>query len=322
MGVAIGRHPRSEGNPNQGDAGREASRLGSSRTPEDIPTQDKVVGGQLVKGNVDDKSFQSTSAELKRDYSMGAPTRPNIQHDNGFLRLGRRDPELGDYAAIAKWRAMLAGGEALRPDLVDALAAYRHFLDGGGKPRVFSYERYVMSDESGRITLSNAILDFQDAAQRLFLKNPDLHQFQISGPAIPCGADEKIFKYISDHFPYPATENWQKTIGSHFIWLSGEIKAYTPQRASGPTSFEAIMILHVEDRYNFNPDDEDIATGISDNENGRFEQIGWAHQFDHLSTLQRYLRWDGFSLGVGLSVRPHTTRIRQPNDHRRLRNRL
>lgn len=128
--------------------------------------------------------------------------------------------------------------------------------------------------------------------------------------------------YIVDHFPYPATENWQKTLGSHFIWLSGEIKVYAPALASGPTTFEAVMTLHAEDRYNFNPDNIDIATGIADKENGRFEQIGWGHQFDHLSTLQRYLRWTGFSLGVGLCVRPNTTRVRQPTDNRRLRNRL
>ena len=54
-----------------------------------------------------------------------------------------------------------------------------------------------MSDESGRIALSNAILDFQDAAQRLFLKTGDLRQFQITGPAIPCGSGaDDVMPYI------------------------------------------------------------------------------------------------------------------------------
>ena len=217
---------------------------------------------------------------------------------------------------------MLAGGEALRPDLTDALAAYRHFLDGKGLPRAFSYERYVMSDRSGQATLGNAILDFQDAAQRLFLANTDRRQFPITGPAIPCGSDAEDLPYIVDHFPYPSTENWQKTIGAHVIWLSGEVRVYAPALASGPTTFEGAMILHADDRYNFNPGDNDVATDIPDSENGRFEQIGWAHQFDHFSTLQRHLKWDGFSLGVTLAVRPNTVRIRQPSDNRRLRNRL
>ncbi len=49
MGLGAGRAPRSDGNPNQGDNGREASGWGSQRTPDDIPTQDVTVGGVLVK---------------------------------------------------------------------------------------------------------------------------------------------------------------------------------------------------------------------------------------------------------------------------------
>jgi hypothetical protein len=322
MDRAIGRESRTEGNPNERDSDRESSRLGSARSPEDIPKQDSKVCGHIVKGTVDEKAFRSTREETGRDYRVGAGTRPNIVHDNGHLTLGRRDPVAADYAAMVRWRAMLAGGEALRPDLSDGLAAYRHFLDGKGKPRTFSYERYVMADWSGQITLGNAVLDFQDAVQRLFLAHPDSRQFPITGPAIPCGTNSTAMGYIKDHFPYPSTENWQKTIGSHFIWLSGEVKVYAPLLASGATTFEASMILHAEDRYNFNPGDHDAATDIPDSENGRFERIGWGHQFDHFSTLQRHLRWDGFSLGIGLSVRPNTVRVRQPTDNRRLRNRL
>ena len=318
----LGREKRAGGNPNEADGGREASRLGESRSPEDIPKQDVKMGWHVIKGSVDEKAFKSTTQETGRDCRLGAAVRPDIRHDNGHLRLGRRAPEAADYVAMAKWRTMLAGGEALRPDLTDALAAYRHFLDGKGKPRTFSYERYVMSDRSGQITLGNAILDFQDAVQRLFLANPDRRQFPITGPAIPCGASAPGLSYIEDHFPYPASENWQKTIGSHYIWLSGEVKVYAPVLSSGATSFEAAMTLHADDRYNFNPGDEDVVTGIPDSDNGRFERTGWAHQFDHFSTLQRYLKWEGFSLGVALSVRPNTVRVRQPSDNRRLRNRL
>lgn len=37
---------------------------------------------------------------------------------------------------------MLEGAEALCPDLADTSAAYEHFLDGDGKARPLSYERY------------------------------------------------------------------------------------------------------------------------------------------------------------------------------------
>ena len=45
---------------------------------------------------------------------------------------------------------MLETSEAMRPDLTDANAAYRHFHEGEGKPRGFSYDRYVNTDSSGR----------------------------------------------------------------------------------------------------------------------------------------------------------------------------
>ncbi|MDX2019444.1 MAG: hypothetical protein SF187_04335 [Deltaproteobacteria bacterium] len=253
---------------------------------------------------------------------MAPATRPKITHDNGHLVLGRREPVAGDYAALAKWRAMLNVGETLRPDLTDALAAYRHFLDGGGKPRVFSYERYVMSDVSGQTTLWNAILDFQDATQRIYLKDPSQYQFPVTGNAIPCGAPAGKYPYLSAMFPYPSTENWQKAIGAHQIWISGEVKAHKAPNSNGEVLFEAIMILHAEDRYNFNVSDADIATGLPDSDNGRFERVGWGHQYDHFSTLQRYLKWKGFTLGVAVAVSPNTTRMRQPKDNRRLRNRL
>jgi hypothetical protein len=213
---------------------------------------------------------------------------------------------------------MLEGGEALRPDLTDSLGAYRHFLEGGGKPRNFSYERYVMADRSGQETLRNAILDFQYAVIELWETSGKPHQFPITGPAIPCGADASVFRYLSRFFPYPETENWQKAIGAHAIWLSGEVKAWP----GSPTVFEAIMILHAEDRYNFNPGDADLATGIQDSENGRFERTGLAHQYENHATLQRYLKWTGLDLGVELSSRPNTTRLRQPANNRRLRNTL
>jgi hypothetical protein len=313
-----GRQARTEGNPNTSDADREASRVGSARTPDDIPTQDSVSNGRVVPGNVDPTIFRPSTDETRGKYRLATAQRPPIAHDNGHLRMGKRSATAGDYASLAKWNAMLEVGEGLRPDLTDALAAYRHFLEGKGKPRNFSYERYTMSDASGQETLRNAILDFQNAALDLWEANGKPYQFPVTGPAIPCGANPKAFPYLSRFFPYPATENWQKAIGAHTIWLSGEVKAWP----GSTTVFEAVMILHAEDRYNFNPGDADIATGIEDSENGKFERTGLAHQYDNLATLQRYLKWTGLDLGVELSSRPHTTRLRQPANNRRVQNRL
>jgi len=127
---------------------------------------------------------------------------------------------------------------------------------------------------------------------------------------------------LPNGIPYPATENWQKAIGAHTIWLSGRVQAFPPVIQGNDTIFKATMTLHAEDRYNFNPGAADIATGMPDSDNGRFEVTGLAHQYDNFSTLTRLLEWHGFDLGVSLAARPHTTRLRQACDNRRMRNRL
>jgi hypothetical protein len=316
------REPRSVGNPNEGDLNREAARLGETRTPEDIPKQDKKTAAGLVAGNVDRADFQPSTAWTGGAYRLGWHGRPRIVHDNGYLALGRRPPTTHDHVALLKWRAMLMAGESLRPDLTDALAAYRHFLDGNGAPRVFLYERYVSNDRSGQMTLRNAIIEFQQAAVGLWRIGGKPASYQITGPGIPCGSDPSRFPYLAGHFPYPETENWQKAIGSHTIWLSGRISVSESLHISPALLFKAVMTLHAEDRYNFNPGANDIATGIPDSDNGRFEMTGLAHQYDHFSTLVRNLEWRGEDIGVELSARPNTSRLRQPSDNRRGRNRI
>lgn len=316
------RDARTHGNPNQRDTDREAARLGRQRVPEDIPKQDSMARKGVVPGNVNAALFQSSTLETGGSYRIGSALRPNIIHDNGHLVLGTRTPTATDYLKLAKWKAMVEGAEMLRSDLSDGLAAYRHFLEGRGKPRVFSYERYVTNDNSGRTTLRNAILDLQDAAIKLWQSHSHLRKFNITGPAIPCGSDPSRYPYLSTHFPYPATENWQKAIGGHMIWLSGELSVIPSPHATPSPLFELTMILHAEDRYNFNPGQQDIATGIPDSENGLFAMTGLAHQYNHFSTLTRQIEWRGTSIGVLSCVSPNTVHMRQPRNNRRIRNRI
>ena len=295
---------RDDGNPNRFPHEREAGRLGRARTPADIPRQKEIT------------SIGFPSAAI---YKIGQPQRPPIRHDNGFLeRFRRREPTFSDYTRLAKWKAMLEGAEALRPDLTDGLAAYRHFLEGEGEPRQFSYERYVMNDNSGQITLKNAIFDIQKGVMEIWKnqspKTTSLYSFELTGSAIACGRN-------NPSFPYPVTENWQKAIGAHFIWLSGRVKVITP-RNNGTPSFQMVLTLHAEDRYNFNPGAADIATGIPDEDNGVFEITGLAHQYDHFSTLVREVKWSGIKYLGGVSSPIHHERHRQPSDNRRIRNRV
>lgn len=259
-------------------------------------------------------------------YRIGPPVRPPIQHDNGFLdKYSRRAPTLADRAKYAEWGAVLEAAEAAQGvpfvphnDLPDALTAYRHFLYGRGADRTFSYERYVANDPSGKITLDNAVLDFRRGAELLAATRPvgALATFQLTSGPIPCGTDDPD---LGDLFPYPATENWQKALGCHVIWLSGSVTVST---GAGRTAYISLMTLHAEDRFNFNPGDQDIKTGIPDAANGRFEITGLAQQYMNYSTLTRTVRWAGPTGETAVVARVAARRDRKPNDNRRLRNRL
>lgn len=51
--------------------------------------------------------------------------------------------------------------------------------------------------------------------------------------------------------------------------------------------FAITMTIHAEDEYNFNPTMKDIASGIPDSDNGRFELCGLGKEFRSKSTLKR-----------------------------------
>jgi hypothetical protein len=256
-------------------------------------------------------------------YRIGPPVRPPIYHDNGFLdELPPRPPTRADRIKFAEWAALLEAGEAgqrvpLVPhnDLPDALAAYRHFLYGKGTDRVFSYERYVANDGSGKITLANAVLDFRRGVEDLAAGRPAgaSPSLQVTSGPIPCGSKEPDVRKL---FPYPATENWQKALGSHVI---GSISVGA---VAGRPTFVGIMTLHAEDRFNFNPGMNDIATGLPDSANGIFEVTGLAKQYMNYATLQRSLRWEGATAEPAEVTRIAASPDRKPDDNRRARNRI
>ncbi|MGF1687630.1 hypothetical protein L4C36_13170, partial [Photobacterium japonica] len=126
----------------------------------------------------------------------------------------------------------------------------------------------------------------------IWLRDKSSTSFSATSPIIACGSKSESF--LDRHlFPYPETENWQKAIGAHFIWMSATVNIIV-DKDNNP-SFYVIMTLHAEDKYNFNPDQNDIKTGISDSENGRFTVIGMGHPYIHKSTLTRSISWHGYS---------------------------
>ena len=254
-------------------------------------------------------------------YSIGRPSRPRIQHDNGFLDICTvSSPGLTDYLILGAWEVAYEGADTfMGHDLSDALAAYNHFLHGEGQDRTFDYERYIANDSSGPTTLQSVIADAQLGAEELvrsrFRSETEDFDFEMTSTAISAGS--------TSGFPYPDTENWQKAIGGHVLWVSADVFV---RQNLGPAQFEMDMTIHIEDRYNFNPGQADISSGAPDDWNGRLSCSGLAHQYTNYSTIMRSVFWTKGAAGNPASTQVEgdprfgTRRPRARRTRSRLRN--
>jgi hypothetical protein len=287
-----------------------------------------AFAGAIMAARVNAKSpkvappqgISSSGNGTETTYSVGEPKRPNIVHDNGFLQnpKDKKDPKpiatttptdadkkYYEEQKSSAWKGSaligaplpggikdwIAGDNKKFLDSPDGIDAYRHFLEGKGKDRNFSYEKFVKDDASGKTTLKNATADLQkgveDVYNQMIAKDPSLKgkpfTFKVTGGQIGVGSSTK--------FPYPDTDNWQKAIGGHSIWTSGTVTVTPPAKAGDKPTFKMNMTLHAEDRYNFNPKQKDIETGQPDDLRGRLEQVGLAKQYMNYSTLSRDVSW-------------------------------
>lgn len=276
------------------------------------------------------QNLSTSGSGTATTYRVGDPARPNIRHDNGFLQNPNNPNDPNPIATVApsqadrdyyndqlnqvRWAQRIDGinipfrnedNEARRLD--DGIAAYRHFLEGRGADRQFSYDKFVSEDASGRTILNNAIADTQRGAEDLYnqmlARDPSLAgkpvTFNVTSGAITVGG--------SSSYPYPATEDWQKAIGGHPIWNSATVTVTPPSQPGGKPTFSMNYTLHAEDRYNFNPGQADIATGVPDATRGKLEQTGLAHQYTQYATLNRDVTWTQGDIGG-------STRTTNPNN--------
>lgn len=202
-------------------------------------------------------------------YVIGPPTRPEIDWDEDFI-WGSDSPTAGDWAAAAEWRAKLAGARLLRSDLSDATDVYAHYWSNTGDPFQIDYERAYTQDAAVRRNVEDEIARAQVGAEALIQAGN--RSFSMSGDASPTAH-------------YPETENWQKTVGGYQQWSSADVTV------SGNTATMTITV-HAEDYYNFNRGQADIASGASDDDNGRFTEIGWAKPFETSGSLTRVVTWE------------------------------
>lgn len=200
-------------------------------------------------------------------YRIGSPTRPTFTWDEDFV-YGSKQAGARDWVARAKWMAMLNGGR-LKPDLDDATAAYAHYWDNTGAPLEIDYEEAVAEDPAVRRNVDDEIARAALGAEELIARGST--RFSMTGDG-----------QATQH--YPQTENWQKAIGAYQQWSSADVWV------EGDTVHMRVTI-YAEDHYNFNRGQADIASGASDDENGRFTEIGWAKPFDSHGSVTREVTW-------------------------------
>ncbi|GIH10909.1 hypothetical protein Rhe02_89760 [Rhizocola hellebori] len=207
-------------------------------------------------------------------YRLGPAAAPVIDFDHGFPFNPDAEPTPADHASWIKWSAVLQLAEASRR-LDDASAAYAHYRDGTGTPLSIDYEKAYVQDSGIRVVADAEIASAQREAERIFRETGD-RAFQMTGNA----------SLGSDLVPgaYPATENWQKTIGRYFVYGTSEVVIDGDQVTMR-------IVVHAEDLYNFNVGGFDVATGIPDEENGRFAELGWAKEFRTSGELERTVIW-------------------------------
>ena len=262
---------------------------GTRQTPEFARTTSALVGRPLIFGGPPLKGAPA--------FVEGPARRPAIKHDHGFLDDGkgnldgskRQSPNDTDRAHKEVWVAILGFAMQRKPELKDATAAYKHFLvDNNGAPLTIRYEGFLTEDANGQTVLKSAVDDTRagilDLFDAKFPKPPattKTDKLQATSEAVSVGRALPDFRY-----PYPASENWQKAIGGHALWISAAATIASDQVAR-LRKVEIIMTLHAEDMYNFNPNGVDIATATSDLENGRFEIVGLGTEFLQTATVNR-----------------------------------
>ena len=119
-------------------------------------------------------------------------------------------------------------------DLSDAVQAYSHYRSGKGTDLTIDYEKAYKEDEYIRNTVDKYITEAQKAAEKLSQLSGQ-KSFKMTGQIVGVGIDG-----------YPVTQNWQKTIGAHLIWISADVLLDSKGQYKMTTS------VHEIDRYNFN----------------------------------------------------------------------
>jgi hypothetical protein len=205
-------------------------------------------------------------------YKLGPPTEPSLNFDHTFPFDPQEHATIGDRTSWVWWGTKAA---IASPFLPDAVRAYRHYRDGSGADLPVDYQKAYRDDSLIKQWVDMEIMTAGKEAEQLW--DGKSASFQMTGG--PAGV------------PNGTSENWQKTIGAHFIWGSADVRVKCPAEKNGKRIFEMTITINERDMYNFNPGSHDIASGTPDNINGRFSTLGWAREFRTLGSLVQVVAW-------------------------------
>jgi RHS repeat-associated protein len=220
------------------------------------------------------------------DFAEGPSSDPPHGWDNGFSYDPNVRPNSADFSALTKYEMLLEGAKLLG-HLPDATRAYEHYLSGKGTDLSIDYERFLRDNPIGRTRLNEEIEAAQIAAEAI--------------AATKSGQRPSSFEIYSRKIRQSdsETENWEKTIGGHQIWGEGTV---TVDMEGCKRRYKMKLRVKIEDFYNFNRGQFDIATGLPDDENGRFEVLGWAKSFYTRGEIIREVTWTGGDISRSTQV--------------------
>lgn len=215
-------------------------------------------------------------------FHIGEPSQPewevNKQYDNDFAYNPDATASWEDRLNWIKWKTLNEGAEhagwVLGRDMPDAIMTYEHYRANSGEDLEIDYAKAYNQDNNIKKAVDGYLCDTQKLVEKM-LSEGQQPPFSITSELMPVGGGN-----------YPETENWQKAIGAHQIWISADITVDENGRINMSST------VHEIDRYNFNAGMQDIASGASDNENGRFEELGWAKSFNTKGEVKFELSWE------------------------------
>ena len=259
------------------------------RSEQSIKKNVKFAGLQvgLIDTSVVDKVNDDTNDNKEywtnngTKFKIGEPQQPKwevySQYDNDFPYDPNAEATYNDYLNWAKWKVLNEGaqygGWVVGRNMPDAIEAYEHYRSGEGTDLEIDYAKAYNEDCNIKKAVDQYITETQKMVENM-LADGQKPPFSISGDLMPIGNPY-----------YPETENWQKAIGAHNIWISADVTLDKNGNICMNTTVYEI------DRYNFNSGMSDIASGASDNENGRFEELGWAKSFNTVGSFNMDVQW-------------------------------